>query len=129
MIKLKRIYQTPEREDGLRILVDRLWPRGISKEKGRVDLWLKGIAPSDSLRKWFSHDPEKWPEFRPRYFEELKGKRAALQMLRSLNRKGKPITLLYAAKDPAHNNAVVLREVLRARATRQKPSGFPREED
>ena len=120
MIKLKRIYQTPQREDGLRILVDRLWPRGISKEKSCVDLWLKGIAPSDSLRKWFSHDPEKWLEFRRRYFEELKGKRAALPTLRLLKRKGKPITLLYAAKDPAHNNAVVLREVLRAQATRKK---------
>ena len=97
MIKLKRIYQTPQREDGLRILVDRLWPRGISKEKSRVDLWLKEIAPSDSLRKWFSHDPEKWLEFRHRHREKLKSKRTVLQMLRSLKRKGKPITLLYAA--------------------------------
>ena len=114
MIRLKRIYEVPHREDGLRVLVDRLWPRGISKERARVDLWLKEIAPSDSLRKWFSHDPEKWPEFRRRYLEELKEKQAALQKLRSLRTKGKPIALLYAAKDSAHNNAAVLVEALTA---------------
>ncbi len=107
---IKRIYE--DYEDGYRILIDRLWPRGISKERARVDLWLKEIAPSDNLRKWFSHDPKKWQGFKSRYADELKDKRALLQELKSLEKKKKSITLLYSAKDNIHNNAVALKEIM-----------------
>lgn len=110
-MKIKRIYEEPDPCDGRRILVDRLWPRGLSKERARVDWWLKEIAPSDELRRWFGHDPARWQEFRARYRSELKGQRALLDELKSLARK-EPVTLLYAAKDQEHNNAVVLRELL-----------------
>lgn len=110
-MKIKRIYEEPDPSDGRRILVDRLWPRGLSKERARVDWWLKEIAPSDELRHWFGHDPARWQEFRTRYRSELKGQRALLDELKSLARK-EPVTLLYAAKDQEHNNAVVLRELL-----------------
>jgi len=110
-MKIKRIYEEPDPCDGRRILVDRLWPRGLSKERARVDWWLKEIAPSDELRRWFGHDPARWQEFRTRYRSELKGQRALLDELKSLARK-EPVTLLYAAKDREHNNAVVLRELL-----------------
>ena len=111
MVKIKRIYEEPDPADGRRILVDRLWPRGLSKERASVDWWLKDIAPSDELRRWFGHDPERWPEFRARYREELKEQRPLLDELKSLARK-EPITLLYGAKDQDHNNAVVLKELL-----------------
>lgn len=113
MIALKRIYDGPEASDGTRVLVDRLWPRGLSKERAHIDLWLKEIAPSNELRKWFHHDPEKFAEFRQRYESELQSEsgQEALAKLRELAKQG-PITLLFAAHDAEHNNAVVLRDVL-----------------
>jgi len=111
MIKIKRIYQEPDPQDGLRFLVDRLWPRGISKEQARVDRWLKEIAPSDELRRWFGHDPAKWDEFRGRYLAELKVQRSLLDEIVRQARK-ETVTLLYAARDEEHNNAVVLQELL-----------------
>ena len=111
MIKIKRIYDPPAMEDGRRILVDRLWPRGISKDEARLDEWLKEIAPSEELRKWFAHDPAKWAEFRSRYRQELAGHEEVIGRLKK-DAKGKAITLLFAAKDSEHNNAVVLKELL-----------------
>ncbi|HEY0196126.1 MAG TPA: DUF488 domain-containing protein [Methanobacterium sp.] len=112
MIKIKRVYQIPEEEDGHRILVDRLWPRGMSKEDAKLDLWLKEVAPSDDLRKWFGHDPERWSEFQKRYREELKNKKSLLSTIKNLEEENRTITLIYAAKDEEHNNAVVLRDKL-----------------
>lgn len=109
-VAIKRIYSAPEHGDGKRVLVDRLWPRGISKDRARIDLWLKDIAPSNELRKWFGHDPAKWPEFQERYRAELEGS-AGLDELKDLCRQGK-VTLVYAAKDELHNNAVVLLDML-----------------
>lgn len=109
-IKLKRAYEAPAQSDGMRILVDRLWPRGLSKARAAIDHWLKEVAPSNELRQWFGHDPEKWPEFRKRYRAELKDN-PALAELRDLSRKG-TVTLVYSAKDELHNQAVVLRQVL-----------------
>ncbi|MFZ2196182.1 MAG: DUF488 domain-containing protein [Thermodesulfovibrionales bacterium] len=111
MVKLKRIYDQPEKGDGKRVLVDRLWPRGVKKEDAGFDLWLKDIAPSDDLRKWFSHDPSKWQEFRERYRHELKGRPDMIEELKKAARQG-TITLLYAAKDADRNNAVVLKEMI-----------------
>ena len=111
MIKIKRIYELPEEKDGFRILVDRLWPRGISKQKARVDLWLKEIAPSDKLRKWFSHDPKKWVDFKSKYTKELESN-PLLQRIKQLEKENKVLTLLYSAKDKEHNNVVVLYEIL-----------------
>jgi uncharacterized protein YeaO (DUF488 family) len=110
-VQIKRAYAEPSKEDGRRILVDRLWPRGLAKEKARVDLWLKEVAPSTELRKWFGHDPEKWPEFRSRYKAELKTHAEALALLRQEAKEG-PITLLYGARDEKHNQAVVLLHLL-----------------
>jgi uncharacterized protein YeaO (DUF488 family) len=109
MIKIKRTYDPPSSDDGKRILVDRLWPRGIKKEDAEIDEWLKDIAPSDELRKWFSHDPSKWQEFKKRYRNELKDKSELIENLRKQAKKGN-ITLLFSAKDIEHNNAVVLKE-------------------
>lgn len=111
MIKIKRVYDQVSPGDGKRILVDRLWPRGIKKEDAHIGEWLKDIAPCDELRKWFSHDPSKWLEFRDRYIKELKGKQELIKRLRADARRG-AVTLLFAAKDVEHNNAVVLREVI-----------------
>jgi uncharacterized protein YeaO (DUF488 family) len=108
---VKRIYEIPEQSDGRRILVDRLWPRGISKESAKIDEWLKEAAPSTELRQWFAHDPTKWSEFKRRYVEELKGKEALINDLRSIAKKG-PVTLQYAAKDEEHNQAIALKEHL-----------------
>jgi uncharacterized protein YeaO (DUF488 family) len=110
-IKLKRVYEEPSKEDGTRILVDRLWPRGLTKEKAHVDLWLKEVAPSNELRKWFAHDPAKWPEFKARYKAELKHNAAQLALLKNAVSRG-PATLLYGAKDTEHNEAVVLQDLL-----------------
>jgi uncharacterized protein YeaO (DUF488 family) len=110
-IKIKRVYEQPEEEDGTRILVDRLWPRGLTKEKARVDLWLKEIAPSTELRKWFAHDPEKWTEFQTRYKAELKKNAEQLTLLKKEIAKG-PATLLYGARDQQHNEATVLQQLL-----------------
>jgi uncharacterized protein YeaO (DUF488 family) len=111
MIKIKRIYETPEEKDGFRILVDRLWPRGISKEKTHVDLWLKEIAPSNKLRKWFSHDPKKWIGFKSKYTKELENN-PLLHRIKQLEKENKVLTLLYSAKDKEHNNVLVLYEFL-----------------
>ena len=115
-IKIKRVYEPREHTDGVRILIDRLWPRGLSKEKAKVDEWLKGIAPSDHLRKWFAHKPERWEVFELRYREELQTpiKQAFLSRLRSMGRKG-TVTLLYAAKDEEYNNAHALSRILKRR--------------
>ena len=110
-VKVKRVYERPAEDDGSRILVDRLWPRGLSKEKAGVDLWLKDIAPSTELRKWFAHDPEKWKGFRGRYETELKNKDELVEMLKAKAGQG-TITLLYAARDEKHNEALVLKKVL-----------------
>ncbi|MBW8308411.1 MAG: DUF488 family protein [Candidatus Paracaedibacteraceae bacterium] len=110
-LKIKRIYQAVEKEDGLRILVDGLWPRGMSKEKAHIDRWLKEIAPSPSLRKWFNHDPQKWTEFCHRYYQELNVKKDSLQpIIHSLHVKN--VTLLYGAKEEQFNHAAALKEYI-----------------
>lgn len=111
MIKLKRVYEKPEKADGIRILVDRLWPRGLTKAKAKLDLWLKEIAPSTELRKWFGHDPKKWRTFCARYRVELKHHADQLEMIKS-KAKGGTVTLLYGARDQEHNEAVVLMQFL-----------------
>lgn len=110
-IKLKRVYEEPAKADGTRILVDRLWPRGLTKEKAHIDLWLKEVAPSDELRKWFGHDSARWPEFRTRYRAELKQNAEQMALLSQAIAKG-PATIVYGAKDEEHNQAVVLQELL-----------------
>ncbi|HKJ89194.1 MAG TPA: DUF488 domain-containing protein [Gammaproteobacteria bacterium] len=110
-LRLKRIYDPAAPEDGQRILVERLWPRGMRKDEARLDDWFKEIAPSPDLRKWFGHDPEKWPEFKRRYRGELAECTGLLADLRERARTG-PVTLLFAAKDREHNSAVALREIL-----------------
>ena len=112
-IVIKRVYDEPGEGDGMRVLVDRLWPRGLSKERARVDLWLKEVAPSSELRTWFGHDPAKFDEFRRRYEAELAGgpAREALARLRELTRQ-QQVTLVFAARDAEHSNAAVLRELL-----------------
>lgn len=110
-MKLKRVYLPAEETDGYRILVDRLWPRGISKEKAKIDLWLKEVAPSNELRKWFGHDPERFNEFTERYKAELQAS-GTLEELRHVIQEHPDATLLYAAHDEQHNNAVVLQELL-----------------
>lgn len=110
-IQIKRVYEPPTKADGKRILVDRLWPRGLSKEEAAVDVWLKEIAPSNELRKWFSHDPAKWPEFEKRYLAELQRDPNSLSQLKGIVHQGKA-TLLYGAKDEEHNQAVVLQKLL-----------------
>ena len=110
-IKIKRAYDKPAVEDGLRILIDRLWPRGLTKNKAAIDFWFKEIAPSTKLRKWFSHDPDRWSEFRRRYIGELKAHVSQVSEIRKLARNG-PVTLVYAAHDESHNDAVVLRHIL-----------------
>jgi len=108
MIKVKRVYDPIEKDDGVRILVDRIWPRGIKKDK--IDIWLKDIAPSNELRKWYNHDPNKWEEFKRRYFDEL-DKNLKINELLQLIRKNENITLLYASKSP-YNNAIALKEYI-----------------
>jgi uncharacterized protein YeaO (DUF488 family) len=110
-IQLKRIYDPPASSDGFRVLVDRIWPRGVSKEAAALDLWMKDVAPSAELRKWFNHDPDRWKEFRERYRAELRQHATEIGELRSKAAKGK-LTLLFGAKDEEHNQAVVLKEVL-----------------
>jgi len=109
--KVKRVYDPPESDDGVRILVDRLWPRGVAKSRAKVDLWLKDAAPSTTLRVWFAHDPARWDEFKQRYFRELKEKEMILASIRRLARQ-KVVTLLYGARDEENNNAVALRGFL-----------------
>jgi uncharacterized protein YeaO (DUF488 family) len=113
-VRLKRAYESPSAEDGTRVLVDRLWPRGVKKADAAIDHWVKGLSPSTELRKWFGHDPARWQEFRRRYAVELRQSADALDELRDLARRG-PITLVYAARDETHNDAVVLRDILLGR--------------
>lgn len=113
-IEIKRIYELAERADGARVLVDRVWPRGVSKDEAALALWLKDIAPTTALRKWFGHDPARWVEFRKRYAEELDGNPAAVGQLAALVRQGR-VTLLYGARDTEHNQAVVLADWLAIR--------------
>ncbi len=110
-IQIKRVYEAPDASDGFRVLVDRLWPRGVAKELAALDLWMKDIAPSSELRLWFGHDPKRWTEFQTRYRAELKEHDTDLAELRSQARKG-TVTLLFGARDVEHNEAVVLRNVL-----------------
>ncbi len=112
MIRIKRIYEDSTKADGYRILVDRLWPRGISKERAKADLWLKEVTPSDKLRKWYSHDPEKWNEFQIKYKIELKDKSDALSKIKKIEKEKKVVTLLYAAKDEKRTHAIVLQKIL-----------------
>ena len=111
MIKIKRVYDKPNESDGFRILVDRIWPRGLSKSEIKVDLWLKEIAPSDGLRKWFAHDPKKWEEFKRRYFKELGDKKELIELIIEKAHKG-IVTLLYGARDEKFNNAVALKDYI-----------------
>jgi uncharacterized protein YeaO (DUF488 family) len=113
-IQAKRVYEDPTHADGARFLVDRLWPRGVKKPALRLDGWLKDAAPSDPLRRWFAHDPVKWPEFCRRYFAELDARPDAVQPILDAARRG-PVTLLFSASDAEHNNAVALREYLDTR--------------
>ena len=110
MFVAKRVYDAASKDDGYRVLVDRLWPRGLTKAKAHVDLWLKEVAPSTALRKWFGHEPEKWPEFQKRYRAELK--KASLENLRKLEKEHKKVTLLYGAKSDERNQAVALLKIL-----------------
>lgn len=111
MIKLKRIYEKPSKDDGIRILVDRLWPRGLTKAQTGINLWLKDIAPSSELRKWFNHEPEKWDGFKKRYWTELKDKKEAVKILKQ-NIKKNDVTFIYSARNDEHNNALALKEFL-----------------
>ncbi len=115
-IRLKRAYEPPAKEDGTRILVERLWPRGVSKDEAAIDLWAKEIAPSSDLRKWYGHDPARWEEFRTRYRAELANKDELLSDLKSRIVEG-PVTFVYAAKDEQRNSALVLREFLESDAS------------
>jgi len=115
IIRVKRVYDPPSSDDGVRILVDRLWPRGLRKDAVKVDVRLRDVAPSDELRRWFGHDPSKWEEFKRRYFEELKNNKAVEELMK-LIRDGKTITLLYSTKSP-YNNAVALKEYLESKLT------------
>jgi uncharacterized protein YeaO (DUF488 family) len=115
MIRIKRVYEEPAKEDGYRILVDRLWPRGLTKERAKVDLWMKEIAPSDTLRKWFGHEPEKWAAFAKRYREELGKKNDLLKEVKRLEREQGTVTLLYGRKDEKQNQAVLIAAVLKGK--------------
>ncbi len=114
VVRIKRIYDAPARTDGLRVLVDRVWPRGITKKAAALDLWVKEVAPSTELRKWFNHDPQRWMDFRLRYRRELRKHRKELEELRAQAAKRR-VTLLFGARDTEHNQAVVLREALQPR--------------
>lgn len=116
-IKIKRAYEAPVGNDGYRILVDRIWPRGLSKQEVKVSLWLKSVAPSTDLRKWYGHDPARWQEFRRSYLQELTGKDKELEIIHEKLKKAQHVTLVYSAKDREHNQAVVLREYLEKRWT------------
>jgi uncharacterized protein YeaO (DUF488 family) len=117
MFRIKRAYEPPAPEDGFRVLVDRLWPRGLSKEAAAIDEWRKDVAPSTELRKWFGHDPKRWAKFKARYREELKApeRSVGLERLRALGREQSVVTLLFAARDEMHNHAAALLEVLKGR--------------
>jgi len=118
-VRISRAYDPPGRGDGARVLVDRLWPRGVAKQALALDAWAKDVAPSTRLRQWFGHDPARWAEFRARYFAELDASPAAVDALLARARRG-ALTLVYAARDPEHNHALALAEYLRARAGRRR---------
>jgi uncharacterized protein YeaO (DUF488 family) len=118
-VRLKRAYDTPAQSDGCRILVDRLWPRGVSKGELRLDDWLKDVAPSAGLRKWFGHDPAKWREFKNRYFQELDERSEVIECILARGREG-TVTLVFGAKDVLHNDAVALKEYLERRAEKHQ---------
>jgi uncharacterized protein YeaO (DUF488 family) len=124
MLKVKRAYDPPDPGDGERILVDRLWPRGLSRQAAAVDRWTRELAPSDALRRWFGHEPERWAEFRRRYLAELRDRRDALAALARESR-ARPVTLLFGARDAARNNAVVLKAAIE-RLQRGRPPRTPR---
>ena len=111
MIRAKRVYDKPEHSDGSRILVDRLWPRGLSKERAKIDVWLKDVAPSNGLRKWFAHNPKKWAEFKKRYFKELGGKKDLIEFILNTEKQG-AVSLLYGARDEKFNNAIALKSYI-----------------
>ncbi len=125
IVQFKRAYDPPSSGDGSRVLVDRLWPRGVTKEKLKIDAWMRDLGPSDALRKWFGHDPAKWKGFRLRYMKELAGKKALLGELAAHARRGK-LTLVYSAHDVVHNQAVVIHEVLRRDRNVPRPHPRPR---
>ncbi len=126
MIQLKRVYEKPSRKDGLRILVDRLWPRGLTKDRAAVDLWLKDLAPSTELRTWFGHDPARWKQFQVRYRKELREKKDALNLLKEKS-KDRTVALVYGARDEEHNEALVLKRILDGRRRRMNPTSDARE--
>ncbi len=113
MITIKRAYEAPKEDDGYRVLVDRLWPRGVSKEKAKLDLWMKDIAPSNELRKWFGHDPDRWEEFKKKYLSEIEENMEQIKELKEIVQENDTVTLVYSAKDEVHNNAAVLLELLK----------------
>jgi uncharacterized protein YeaO (DUF488 family) len=115
MIKIKRIYEKPAKEDGWRVLVDRLWPRGMTKEAAHLDAWIKDVAPSDALRKWFGHEPEKWSAFQKKYRAELAEKKKLLAELKKMAKEHGTLTLLFGARDIEHNEAIVLADILKGR--------------
>ena len=121
-VRLKRAYEPPHADDGKRILVDRLWPRGVTKAAASIDRWMKDLAPSAELRRWFGHDLARWDDFRRRYAEETRARPELLEELRALARKS-VVTLVYAARDEAHNDAVVLRDVLLGRTAARAQRG------
>ena len=114
MIHLKRVYEEPSKKDGMRVLVERLWPRGLTKERAAVDLWLKDVSPSAELRKWFGHDPARWEQFQGRYRRELQRQKDAVQLLKQKVKEG-TVTLVYAARDEKHNGALALKSFLQGR--------------
>lgn len=116
-VRIKRAYERPEPGDGFRVLVDRLWPRGVTRDDARIDLWLKEIAPSAGLRQWFNHDPARWAEFQQRYLDEIEQHQEAVERLGAAARK-QPLTLVYGARDEEHNNAVVLKKLIESRLRR-----------
>ena len=122
-VLVKRVYDTPARSDGMRVLVDRLWPRGLTKDRASLDAWLRDLAPSDELRHWYHSHPEQWPSFRKRYLKELSHPKAneALEKLYRFTRDKKPLTLLFASKNEVRNNAVVLKDLLNG--MRKPPTG------
>ena len=113
MVRIKRVYEEAAKEDGYRVLVDRLWPRGMKKEAAKIDLWMKDVAPSGALRKSFHHDPMKWPDFEKKYRAELKKKNDSIAKLKKLEKAHGTLTLLFGARDPEHNQAAVLAELLK----------------
>jgi uncharacterized protein YeaO (DUF488 family) len=117
-IRIKRVYEPPDAHDGFRVLVDRIWPRGIAKEQVRADLWLRDVAPSTALRKWFAHDPSKWEEFKKRYFAELDKNPECVHVLLEAASEG-TLTLLFSARDAEHNQAIALKEFLLSKVSKQ----------